>query len=329
MYNPSQPRVPAGDRYGGRWAGTGLGGGPAHGPHRGPAHGAQLASGSAAAMGARTGLAPLNPAMLHYLHGLLKRMVAGSPLYIYGGLLIAAIGELQATHGALPGHPDIHYRYKDGWLTLVQDVPGDNKPLLFHGRADEDGLYRLPDGTVIGRDLVEGILLNEDAAEKERRRKAEARAFAISEALRLGAKIELRDEPEFCPAPTKAKQNNDIDTWKEYQEQITKLDPNQEVVINGVSFDGCENIPGGIEPIEAKGPGYTKHLEDDGEFRWWYRGRTSLAIQLKKQSIAAGRHRVKWHVAEEALVPYIKALAEHLGCNNIDVIHTPHKSVTP
>jgi hypothetical protein len=226
MYNPSQPRVPSGDRYGGRWTGTGLGGGPAHGPHHGPAHGAQLASGSAAAMGARTGLAPLNPAMLHYLRRLLTEMVAGSPLYIYGGLLIAAIDELRAAHGALPGHPDIHYRYKDGVLTLVQDVPGDNKPLLFHGPAGADGLYRLPDGTIIGHDLGSGVFLNEIAIVLEGRKRRALTSARDSDAV--------NDDIKLCPdpVPDRPSAKTMSDRAKLYQHQITNLPIGMAVMLN-------------------------------------------------------------------------------------------------
>ncbi len=323
-YNPNQPRVPAGDHYGGRWTGTGLGGGPAHGTQHGP----QVAGAGTALPGMR-GMGPFSPAMVPYLHGVLSQLASDAlgRVTFLGGLLVAALDQLGAVEGELPQHPDIRYRYKSGVLTLWQDVPGASKPLLFHGPAGADGLYRLPDGTIVGRDLGDGVFLNEDASEKEKQRKAEARAFAIAEALRLGAKVRVNDEPELCPAPTKAQKNNDKKRWREYQEQITEIDSDLEILLNGVSYDGCRNIPGGIVLLEAKGPGFSEKLEQDGDFIWWYKkGRLEVAIQMKKQSIAAGRHTVEWHAAEAPMAFYLQRLAEQLGCHNIDVKHTPAKS---
>ena len=316
-YDPNQPRVPAGDlsHHGGRWTDGGV----------------ELASAAAPAIGIR-GTALFAPVLAPALRLMLARIAAAAygPLTVLSALLIPTNRSL-INECALSGDPDIRYRHDagTGYLTLWQDVPGDNKPLLFHGPADADGLYRLPDGAVIGRDFDGGILLNEDKAGEKKRLKAIASAAALAEAIRRGARVEVKDEPEICPAPTDAKENNKNPDWGPYQEQVAKMSRKKEILLNGVSFDGCENIPGGITLKEAKGPGYSNQLEEDGEFPFWYSGLKKLAIQLKKQSVAAGRHRVEWHVAEEDLVPYIQGLARDLGCNNIDVTHTPYKPVTP
>ena len=256
-YDPDQPRVPAGDtsHHGGRWTGGGV----------------ELASAATTALGIRGALF-FAPVLAPALRVMLTRIAGAAfgPLTVVGGILLIPTNRSLINEGALRDSPDIRYRHDagTGYLTLWQDVPGDNKPLLFHGPADADGLYRLPDGAIIGRDFDGGILLNEDAADKEKRRREIARAAALAEAIRRAAKVEVKDEPEICPAPTKAKPNNKTDTWKQYQRQITGLDPELEVIINGVSFDGCENFPGGITPGEAKGPGYSKHLEPDIPSIW-------------------------------------------------------------
>jgi hypothetical protein len=104
------------------------------------------------------------------------------------------------------------------------------------------------------------------------------------------------------------------------------MDSDSEIMLNGVSYDGCQNIPGGILLLEAKGPGFADKLEQDGDFVWWYKkGRLEVAIQMKKQSIAAGRHTVEWHVAEASMVSYLRRLAGQLSCHNIKVVHTPAK----
>ena len=171
-YDPNQPRVPAGDmsHHGGRWTDGGV----------------ELASAAAPAIGIR-GAPFFAPVLAPALRLILARIAAAAygPLTVLGALLIPANRSL-INEGALPGDPDIRYRHDagTGYLTLWLDVPGDNKPLLFHGPADADGLYRLPDGAIIGRDFDGGILLNEDAADKEKRRREIARAAALAEAIR-------------------------------------------------------------------------------------------------------------------------------------------------
>jgi hypothetical protein len=271
----------------------------------------------AAAAGVRPGLAPLNPAMLHYLRRLLTEMVAGSPLYIYGGLLIAAIDELRATHGALPGHPDIHYRYKDGVLTLVQDVPGDNKPLLFHGPAGADGLYRLPDGTIIGHDLGSGVFLNEIAIVLEGRKRRALTSARDSDAV--------NDDIKLCPdpVPDRPSAKTMSDRAKLYQHQITNLPIGMAVMLNDRMFDGCRTIDGVM--LEAKGEEYAWALRN-GEFFKRYRGKQEIFDQMQKQSKAAGPRLVEWHFAEEAVAIYFSKAVEALKLQgkllNIVVIHT-------
>ncbi|MGQ0675427.1 MAG: Tox-REase-5 domain-containing protein [Rhodospirillales bacterium] len=111
-----------------------------------------------------------------------------------------------------------------------------------------------------------------------------------------------------------------MDRWRVFQERVTKMDSDLEIMLNGVSFDGCRNVVGGIVLLEAKGPGFAEKLEEDGDFPFWYDGRRKLAIQMKKQSIAAGKNRVEWHVAEKQIIPFLTWLAEKLECGNIDVM---------
>jgi hypothetical protein len=334
VYNPNQPRLPAGDRYGGRWTSTGIGGGaaggrydPANGDRRG---GVRRAGAGAAALG--LGHAVLfDPRLAPAVLAMLARIAATAygPLGFLGALLVPTYRSL-ISEGELPNNPDIRYRHDAGTgvLMVTLALPTGQELLIFNGHADADGLYRLPDGEAIGRKIDGGILLNEAAAEKEKRRRLITRTAAIAEAIRRGTEIEVRDEPQVCPAPTDAKENNKNPDWGPYQEQVTKMSRRKEILLNGVRFDGCENVPGEIVLKEAKGPGYSKHLKY-GELPHWYDGTKELAVQLKRQSIAAEPYRVEWHVAEEALVPYIRSLAQELGCTNIEVIHTPYKLVSP
>ena len=317
MYNPNQPRLPAGDRYGGRWTATGLGGGPANANERAPhPSGPQIANAGTLAQSLR-GLGPFGPAMIPYLLGVLARMAEGGldRIGFLGGLVVAVLSELDAAHGTLPDHPDIRYRYKAGILTLWQEVPGENKPLIYHGPAGADGLYRLPDGTVIGRDLGTGVFLNQAAAAAKLTLYEEARAASPA----------ANDNIRLCPDPgpdhPSMKAIPDDHRAKLYQQQITGLPPGQAVMLNGVRFDGCRTADGVM--LEAKGEGFEWALQEDGEFFSNYMGERKIIEQMKDQSVAAGGRLVEWHFAEKRVADHFEIVTKRLGLDNIIVKHTP------
>jgi hypothetical protein len=316
VYNPNQPRLPAGDRYGGRWTSTGIGGGaaggrydPANGDRRG---GVQLAGAGTLGQGIRD-LGPFGAAMVPYLLGVLARLTAHriEQAAFLGGLVVAAVSELDAAHGALPDQPDIRYRYKGGILTLWRDVPVDEMPLLYHGPAGADGLYRLPDGTVIGRDLGTGVFLNQAAATTK------LRVFEETEAANPAA----NDNIKLCPDAVPDRYSNDKDEWQEYQQKVTGLEKGWGVELNGVMFDGCRMTDGVM--LEAKGDGYAWALQEDGEFFPNFKGKQKLVDQMQSQSLAARGRLVEWHVAERPVADYLAKLACNLGLSNIVVIHDP------
>jgi len=320
MYNPNQPRLPAGDRYGGRWTSTGLGGGAAdrrergrHGaPHGDHGGGVQVAGVGALAQSLR-GLGPFGPAMVPYLLGVLARMAEGGlgQTAFLGGLAVAVVSELEATYGTLPDHPDIHYRYKAGILTLWQDVPGENKPLIYHGPAGADGLYRLPDGTVIGRDLGQGVFLSQAAAGNEKRRRATARADVAGR---------TEEGPERCPSPTLSPRNNDNPEWRRYQEYITGRSADYEVAFSGERFDDCRNEPGQIVLIDAKDR-YSQFIKEDGSgWHDWYDDPRKIPRQMSRQCIAAGGRRIEWRVSQRRTADFFREIAGKFGCENLVVI---------
>ena len=61
-----------------------------------------------------------------------------------------------------------------------------------------------------------------------------------------------------------------------------------------VKFDGYESG----QYHEAKGPGYAKFVDKDGEFKEWFKGSDNLADQAKRQVEAADGRPVIWSIAE-------------------------------
>ena len=300
MYNPSQPRVPAGDtsHHGGRWTDGG----------------AQLASMAAPAIGMGAAARVFAPAFVPYLRALLSRLPFGiaAPIGFLGAILIPSNRSLVA-EGQLPSHPDIIYRYDAGMgvLTLWRNVPGDRKPLLFHGHADNDELFRLPDGTIIGRDLENGILLSQSATA------IKLEEYEDTEAANPAA----NDNVKLCPDAVPDWPNNDKEGWQDYQQQITGLPKGLAVQLNGVMFDGCRMTDGIM--LEAKGAGFAWAIEN-GEFFKNYRGTKRAIEQMQRQSIAAAaaNRTIEWHVAEKPFADYLAKVAASLPHKNITVINT-------
>jgi hypothetical protein len=85
-----------------------------------------------------------------------------------------------------------------------------------------------------------------------------------------------------------------------------------------VKFDGIG--PEGL--IDAKGPGYSKFLNQDGTWKPWIRetAASDLVDQAKRQTTAAQGRPVVWYVAEPDAAAAIQKLVERRG---VTVIHRP------
>lgn len=223
------------------------------------------------------------------------------------------------TEGTLPGQPDVRYRYDEGFLSVYLRFGDDGWPLIFHGRAGVDGLFRLASGVAIGRDLGTGIVLSETAIDREEQRKR-----ALTDAMAAGKTTD--DEPKLCPLETPERPTNKRLEWRLYQYQTTKTTPGMAYVLGGVEYDGCREDQDG-EMEETKGPGYaTKNKLATGEFEAWYRGGIEIAKQMARQSVAASQsgRTVTWYAAEEPMARWLARLKVVLGLGNIDVKHVPY-----
>jgi len=103
----------------------------------------------------------------------------------------------------------------------------------------------------------------------------------------------------------------------QYQAQIVNQPPGQVYVVDGVKFDGYSE---GIL-LEAKGPGYNRFLDANGNFQEWWRGIDSLRNQAENQQRVAGGLPIEWHIAEQEAYNAISRLLQEF--NGIQVIYTP------
>ncbi len=215
--------------------------------------------------------------------------------------------------GAVPDAPGITYRFDQGTgrLTLTRENEDGTSSVIYSERYGVDGLFRDGDGSVIGRHLGDGVVL--DASEIP------------------GNKFQSTDDdnqPKLCPDPS-----SDKPGWQErsprslaYQSMISGLPPGLAVNLNGVSFDGCRVSDGVM--LEAKGPGIAQFIDKNGEWKPYFiakGGLDDLQKQIAKQSMVAraADKKVEWYVAEQPLAEYIREYARERGATNITVIYYP------
>ena len=85
---------------------------------------------------------------------------------------------------------------------------------------------------------------------------------------------------------------------------------------SGVKFDGFN--AGGL--IEAKGPGYSNFLDQNGRWKRWFTGAEDMLMQASEQVAAAGGRPVIWYVAEPDAAAAIQKLVGDIG---IKVVYMP------
>lgn len=306
-YDPDQPRVPRGHPDGGQWTdedGVPARSNPVPSPIVTPAPAAP--SPAALPIGLGAGMVGLAASVFAAAMTTFSR----------------SVGKVE--EGELRHFPGLRYRYDDGFLTIHGPFKDGAAPLLFHGRADKDALFRLRDGTILGHERPTSIALNDVGIALVERRHQER--------IRARRKAGLSDDdPKLCPEETPERQTNYDLRWRLYQYQVTGTTPGFAYKLwspdteGWVEFDGCREDLGGLME-EAKGPGYIKFLLN-GEFKPWavLTARRELIERLKRQSVAAGPRGVEWTVADKPvadwIASYLEVQGKLRGIFNIEVRH--------
>ena len=229
-----------------------------------------------------------------------------NPALLAGGLLLLPTNESHIVNGTVPGHDDVRYHYDEGMLRIAQTDETGNEHVLFFGGPDEDRLYRDKDGTVVGRALDNGVVLDPDAP-----------------LFRKPQASTTHDEPRLCPDPSPDRPSGMSDRAAAYQEQITGLPRGLAVDLGGVVFDGCRESDGVM--LEAKGLGYEWALQADGTYRANFEGADGIMEQADNQNSAAGiaGRKVEWYFAERRVADYFRNAFKEEGFNNITVFYQP------
>jgi hypothetical protein len=264
--------------------------------------------------GAADATSSLAARSLRWLTALSGRISA--PVAIATGVLFPDNENLESS-GSVPGQHGLNYRFSEMRLTLIQIDGEGGARLLFSGMPDKDGLYLDQEGTIVGRAVGNGFMLDNAGIAAINALQAAGVASAESaSATDVGS-----DQPKLCPDAVPDRPNGMKERAAAYQQFITGLPRGMGVELNGVMFDGCRTTDGTM--LEAKGPGYQWALEEDGEFFPNYKGKQDLYDQIERQVAAAGERQVEWHFAEEAVATAIGSYVAKRGHKNITVIYTP------
>lgn len=109
---------------------------------------------------------------------------------------------------------------------------------------------------------------------------------------------------------------------KRYQEQITGRSGDEVYFIDGVEYDGFR---AGVLK-EAKGPGYRKFFDEDGDPEYWYEASgefQKLINQARNQEKAARNLSLEWHIAEREMVDILLRHFKSEKIKDIKIIYTP------
>src|SRR5215469_37472 len=130
-------------------------------------------------------------------------------------------------------------------------------------------------------EIVVAVAEEEVAAEAAAAAEAEAAAAAEGAATE-GAAVE--------PGAWSAESESMSDSAAQYQEQITGHTTDEVYRVGDVKFDGYQDG----KLLDAKGPGYQKFFDSNGDPKPWWNGAKSLVDQAERQVAAANGTPIEW-----------------------------------
>ncbi len=258
------------------------------------------------------------------------RALAGTAAFA-SVLLSTSSMDRMNVRGAIPAHPDIRFDYDidTGHFSIFQIGPG-YRDFLASGGLSTDGTWRADDGTVLGRfgpgkDVqfnVPAIAALADAQSKRRaaaQAKAKAKADADAAVLAQAREDARRGK---CPAAVPENINGRSLEALAYQAQITGNKVGEDVPFGIVRFDGCEEFAGYIVLLEAK-YNMGRFMKDDGTWKSWFRGVTSMTNQMDRQVAAAPDVLIDWSLSDLGPTLFMQAYAALRGYKNVHAHYVP------
>lgn len=124
---------------------------------------------------------------------------------------------------------------------------------------------------------------------------------------------------EDGPGQYEPRNHNMSERAAAYQEQVTGSPRGIEYVVDGVAFDGFRD--GKLS--DAKGPGYEQFLDENGEWKPFFKGADTLVDQARRQLAAAGDTPVEWVVAEEQAADAMERMLDAADITEIEITYVP------
>jgi hypothetical protein len=302
LYNPDQPRTPAGNGIeSGRWSAADAGSGAGLGSNT-------VTVGDKAAQDSL-----FSDGLSHFALRALGRLASrfAGPASYLRLIFVPDNSNSSVREGAVPGRPDLRYAWDKpaGALTVRIMIDG-RWVTLTSGAWSAGGLYRDENGRAIARTVDGALAIDLDALDEARTGSRDGESEADAD-----------NGPRLCPAPTEENTAGRSPNTITYQSYVSGLPPGLEVLLRGVRFDGCRESDGTM--LEAKGR-YEQFLNDDGSWKSFFDPKSAVFDQMRTQSNTAaieGR-RVEWHVQEWRVAA---ALSKYAGnkFHNLRVIFDP------
>jgi hypothetical protein len=254
------------------------------------------------------------------------------PWIAFETLFVPSADKSGVTEGVVPGRPDLRYNWDkpSGQVVFRVFIDG-HWVTLTGGRDNLNQFYRDADGNVIARAVKDALIVDLGALDHAREQLTEASGGQPQQ------KSSSNDGggPKLCPEPSGESNKGWSANSSAYQRYVSGLGAGLAVLLNGVSFDGCDPSTGFM--LEGKG-NYAFFVNPDGTWKLdylkpdgtWKAGLgensfSSIRSQMVRQSDAAaldGRM-VEWHVQQKPVADVFEGWVKELGLPNIEVMYDP------
>jgi hypothetical protein len=248
-------------------------------------------------------LARLAPRVVGLAARLAALVAEAVPLAI--GFCLIPLNRSNIRYGALPGLPGFNYRSDEGAVTISRLDAAGHVEHINSGLPDAQGYYHDSDGYIIGQNVGTGVLFDNDALTELAAKPAKAKVpntdFAPLPGISANADY---GTPKVCPPPTPEDITKRSARSLAYQSQITGLPIGWDVLLNGVRFDGCDNVTQRMQEANGLMGDYLLMLNDDQlrKSEFYY----TVMDQAMRQNIASAGRGVDWYFADERFYEFFK-----------------------
>jgi hypothetical protein len=305
LYNPGQPRVPAGSgRTSGQWTSDSDTTGQTRELLQAPA---RIAT-DMAAEGATDAAGRAWWQMLLDIGA-----TSAGPLAFLGALLYSTPAGGERREGRVPGNPDLYWTEDEGLFTITRESDG---KVVLQATRDANGNFRVKQSRAVGRLLNEHSRVDPATLPPEDPRSSQR-----------------RDEPHVCPEPPlpDPQGTGRAKAYADFMKTLVNQPPTPPELgywltnpwDNGqvVKYDDCEQKSGTM--IEFKAACYVRQFNSEPNLmnitnKW--------LDQATRQIEASGGRPIRWYFAEERALEYARTLfhsTKYGILNRIELVYMP------